>query len=183
VIGKAWSKLRRNLFFYGVSDAKIISNRGQKGFTLIELIVVIVILGILAATALPRFLNAAQSARISSIQGVQGSVNSAIAIVHAQYLIQGGSPTVVNLDGGTPVNLFGGYPDATALGIGNAINYTAANYTFTPGAATTAATATFQVTSAPTPANCQVTYISAAAPAANGAATAPPSTTIDVTKC
>lgn len=161
---------------------KSLSRNVQKGFTLIELVVVIVILGILAATALPRFLNAAQSARIASIQGVQGSLNSAIAIVHAQYLIVGGSPASVTLDGGTTVALWGGYPDSTAGGIGNAINYTAANYTFTPAAAASASAATFQLIGAPTPANCQVTY-TAATGTVNGTPTAPPTTAIDISKC
>lgn len=163
---------------------KSLARNVQKGFTLIELVVVIVILGILAATALPRFLNAAQSARVASIQGVQGSLNSAIAIVHAQYLIAGGAPTSVTLDGGTVVQLWGGYPDATAAGIGAAINYTSANYTFTAGSAASASTATFQVSSATTPASCQVTYKGATATAANVAATVPAdANTIVTTGC
>ena len=172
-----------NFYLMEYQMQKSFSKRSQQGFTLIELIVVIVILGILAATALPRFLNAASSARISSIQGVQGSINSAIAIVHAQYLIQGGSPTTVTLDGGTAVALWGGYPDATNAGIGAAITFTAANYTFTPGSAASASTATFQVTSATAPATCQVTYTGAAAATAAGAATAAPTTTIVTTGC
>lgn len=169
---------------------KSFSSRGQKGFTLIELVVVIVILGILAATALPRFLNAATSARASALQGLQGSVNSAIAITHAQYLIAGGNPTSVTLDGGTVVTMWGGYPDTATTGIAAAISYTANPITSNSGFFFTAVTpatasgpATFQANGAATPANCAVSYTGAAAPAANGAATAAPIVTIDVTKC
>ncbi len=166
---------------------KSFSRRVQQGFTLIELVVVIVILGILAATALPRFLNAASSARAASAQGVQGAINSAISIVHAQYLIQGGSPTSVTLDGGTTVSLWGGYPDSNSTGIGAAINYSGTTggngYTTTFATAASASQATFTPQGATTPASCVVTYTGATATAANVAATAPASVAAVTTGC
>lgn len=60
------------------------SNKSQRGFTLIELVIVIVILGILSAVALPKFVNLGADARVAVMKGVEGSLRAANAMVYAK---------------------------------------------------------------------------------------------------
>ena len=60
---------------------KIIS-KGEKGFTLIELMIVVAIIGILAAIAIPRFADMLEKAREGSTKGNLGTIKSAITIYY-----------------------------------------------------------------------------------------------------
>jgi len=130
----------------------VIKKNDQRGFTMIELVFVIVILGILAAFAVPKFVNLSKDARVASLQGLQGSLQSAAALVHAQFLAENlSSSGTVSMPDGTSVALNGGYPDGTAGGIGNAVqglNGYVSSYSGT--------TATFKVKGKSS--GCDVTY-------------------------
>src|SRR5690554_6146121 len=54
--------------------------RGQKGFTLIELMIVVAIIGILAAIAIPAYQNYTIRARVSEAASVAASVKTAVGI-------------------------------------------------------------------------------------------------------
>lgn len=128
------------------------------GFTLIELVVVITILGILAAFAVPKFIALDSQARIATINGLAGSVKSAASLARGMAMAMGqsGATGSVTMEG-SAVSLANGYPDSTATGIPTAVNTSASDFTYAPGAALgtwtkVGAPGTCTVTYAPAPA-------------------------------
>jgi type IV pilus assembly protein PilA len=57
-------------------------NKGQEGFTLIELLVVVIIIGVLAAVALPNLLGQVGKARETELKNAVGTVNRSQQAYH-----------------------------------------------------------------------------------------------------
>ena len=93
----------------------------QSGFTLIELIIVIVILGILAVTVAPQFFNFGSDARASTVRALEGSMRAASEMVYARGQIGLNEDGEVVIRDEQTVEMDGDYAEASANGIGAAL--------------------------------------------------------------
>lgn len=130
----------------------------QSGFTLVELVMVIVLIGILAAIAVPRFVSLSGDARKATVEGFAGGVKAAAVVAQAAWLAKGGAVSSISTADGQTVSVSSvqGLPLGTSAGIGVAMR--CADTACDTFAATYGATTAFELSSAPTPASCKVSY-------------------------
>jgi len=86
---------------------KIQMNKGQQGFTLIELMIVVAIIGILAAIAIPQYQDYTARSQVSRVVGEVSAVRTAVE----EILLRGGEPTATSTDDG-PDKFYVGYDAA-----------------------------------------------------------------------
>ena len=153
-------------------------SKNTQGFTLIELIVVISVIGILAAIAIPRFIALQKDARVAKAHAIYGNIRTAVMLVRSRCELDLALTTPstcsaasgnVSMDG-TSIRTNYKYPAATWAGIITAaqIDYATNNQnpndgiTINGGGALAGSTETIGFIGATTPAQCQITYTSAA---------------------
>ncbi|MBU0571085.1 MAG: type II secretion system GspH family protein [Candidatus Omnitrophica bacterium] len=66
--------------------------RGQRGFTLVEILFVVVVIGILAAIVIPRLTTTAKTAKIAACDANVASMNNAL---ERYYFHEGSYPTLL----------------------------------------------------------------------------------------
>ncbi len=80
---------------------KRLTQSGQGGFTLIELVIIIVVLGILAAVAIPKYQNITSEAKEAACRASLGALRSGITIFYANEAVTTGTaiwPSLAELE-------------------------------------------------------------------------------------
>ncbi|OQY08994.1 MAG: hypothetical protein B6I28_03790 [Fusobacteriia bacterium 4572_132] len=81
------------------------NKKGNKGFTLIELMIVVAIIALLASVALPKFANTTDAAKAANVQGNLANLRKAISMFKAKngdYPTTGGNNRNISTNGKTP---------------------------------------------------------------------------------
>src|SRR5690554_908118 len=97
---------------------KIQMNKGQQGFTLIELMIVVAIIGILAAVAIPQYQNYIAKSQVSRVMGEVGALRT----VAETCLMEGKDAAACDF-GWSGSNLLGALGDAEELDKGPSIKF------------------------------------------------------------
>ncbi|MGI4978218.1 MAG: type IV pilin protein [Janthinobacterium lividum] len=102
-----------------MADSNVPEQRGEAGFTLIELMIVVTIIGILAAVAIPRYITYMRSSQTAEVGNIGGLMVSAMqSYADAQSLASG---TVVTMFNGTYLVPAGGTAPSGGTALSNVL--------------------------------------------------------------
>lgn len=95
--------------------------KGNRVFTIIELITVIALLGVLSAIALPRFIDLGEEAEKAAANATMGAFETAVSLSRAKWIVSGKPSSIVESGVTIPMNSEG-WPAPTTLNTANCID-------------------------------------------------------------